>query len=205
MQRIATTHGVMRHGFRRLTSVKAQSRIWLLAAAAALSSGRAAVAQPPGRDTIRVVAPTPNPRETYRAERDATRGVLLADLAAARERWRAAGTPRLQFRIQFECYCFGVPALPLYAMVDARGDSVLSVVDQEGRPTRTLYPQDGQPSVPWLFAFAEDAIRGSADRVAIAFDAALGIPTRIVLDPRVNAIDDELVIAVSHIAIAAGR
>lgn len=185
--------------------MKARSRIWLVATGAALAVSQPVVAQSPGVDTIRVVAPAPDPREAYRTQRDATRGALLAELAAARERWRAAGSPRLQFRIQFGCYCFGVPPLPVYAVVEARGDSVLAVVDQEGRPAHTLYPRDGRPSIPWLFAFAEEAIRGSDDRIAVAFDATLGIPTRIVLDRRVHAIDDELAVTVSHIAITAGR
>lgn len=137
----------------------------------------------------------------YTSARAASRDSLLDQLASARARWSRQQKPRLRFRVQMLCFCLASPPLPLYAMVEIAGDSVVSVIDQNGRPTRTIHPTTGRPSVTWLFAYAEEVIRGDADEVTIAFDPVLGIPTRIRVDPRVFVTDDELDVIVSHLAV----
>jgi hypothetical protein len=141
----------------------------------------------------------------FRAKRRASRDSLLAQLSAARARWHLQGSPRLSFRVKMACFCTGVPPAPEYATVEAAGDSVLSVVDQRGRPARSLHPTNGRPSIRWLFAYAEEAIRGDADMIIVTFDPVLGIPTRIMVDPMAYASDDQLDITVSHIVIAPAR
>ncbi|MDQ6633350.1 MAG: DUF6174 domain-containing protein [Gemmatimonadota bacterium] len=122
-----------------------------------------------------------------------------------RERWRRQGSPRLSYRVKMACFCIRVPPVPEYATVHAAGDSVLSVVDERGRPARTFHPTSGRPSIRWLFDYAEEAIRGDANGIIVTFDPVLGIPTRIQVDPSAYTSDDELDVTVSQIVIAPAR
>ena len=132
-------------------------------------------------------------------QRQATRDSLLAELAAARGRWRQHGGYRVRYRIRELCFCLASWELPEYATVTASGDSVYSVVNQRGEPTALIHPLKGQPSIAFLFDRAEAVIRGSAEEVIVTFDPVWGIPTRVFEDLWVGVTDDELDIIVSHI------
>ncbi|MCY7380169.1 MAG: DUF6174 domain-containing protein [Gemmatimonadaceae bacterium] len=135
------------------------------------------------------------------AIRDATRDSLLLELAAGHERWAKQGAPRISYRVQELCFCPTIGDISASTTILAVGDSVHAVVNAIGEPTQSLYPNDGRPSIPFLFERAEAAIRGNADGIVVTFHPIFGFPTRVAVDRRVNVTDDELDIVVSHISL----
>ena len=124
-------------------------------------------------------------------ERSAARPALLAQLDSARSRWTSFANESMRYRVRAVCACIEIPRPPSYVTVVTQGDSVLSVVDEQGRPARVPLRLQGVPSPSRLFALAEAAIRGDAERVAVEFDRDTGLPTRIRTDPKIFVADDE--------------
>ena len=70
-------------------------------------------------------------------------------------------------------------------VVDADG------LDEPGRLTVEVAKLENLPSLKSLLTEYETAVRGGADKATAEFDKGDGHPTRIDLDPRRHAIDDE--------------
>lgn len=141
--------------------------------------------------------------ERLQAERLASRDSLLRELDLARGRWARQSPRRVRYRLRQICYCVASVGVSRDFIVEATGDSVVAATNGG---ILTLVPSPGQhaPSIGYLFELAERAIRGNADQIIVTFDALLGIPTRVFVDPRAGTTDDEDDVLVSDIAVIRG-
>jgi len=109
----------------------------------------------------------------------------LADLQAARLRWRAQNLHTYAVVIQHSCFCGYVN--PLYTFV--LNDTVAGVMDlQTGA---SLDPKFSE-SVDDLFDFIEGAINRQAAVIRAEFDPERGFPTTIEYDGAAGIADDEI-------------
>jgi hypothetical protein len=84
--------------------------------------------------------------------------------------------------------------------VEVAGDS-LATIRNDSASTRDSSATRYLFSVSYLFELAEQAIRGNAEHIIVAFDPILGVPTRVLVDERVNTTDDEDSFVISDIVV----
>ena len=155
-------------------------------------------------DTVKVTATPPRPvndHEVFQAERAASRDSLLRELSAARSRWTQHSRSRVRYRWDDHNYSVMSVTASSDLLVEAIGDSVVSMRNERSIPTLYADPSHDKPTAAFLFRLAEAAIRGEADRIVVTFDAVLGMPTRVFVDRRVGTSDDEDDIVVKDIQV----
>jgi hypothetical protein len=115
---------------------------------------------------------------------------VRAEIAAQRLKW---ATQRIDdYQLTFSRTCFCAP--------EGAGLVVLTVL--AGEPVEWLYYLSGDPIEPeWqavfptidgLFDFLDDAIDRGAERIEVAFDPDIGLPTTVRVDYRLAAADEEI-------------
>ena len=164
----------------------------------------------PARDSVhvleqvRITAAIPqNDHEISQKLRVASRDSLLWELRTARQHWAAQHAPRIAYRVRRACGCIMSVTESSDITVEAVGDSILTLTDRRDIPTDFRLPNRHTPTVAALLDLAEEAIRGNADQITVAFDPVLGIPTRVYVDQRVTVTDDEEDIIVADITVIA--
>jgi hypothetical protein len=109
----------------------------------------------------------------------------MAELQAARLRWRAQNLHDYAVVVQHSCFCGYVS--PLYTVV--LDDTVAGVVDLQSGAS--IDPRVCE-SVDDLFAVIESAIQRHAEVIRAEFDPEKGFPTAIELDGAARIADDEI-------------
>lgn len=90
--------------------------------------------------------------------------------------------------------------------------SPVVITVKDGAPYTIVYVADGKPAtnstfqrvdtVEELFGIIQQAIDTKADEIYVSFDANLGYPVEIRLDPKKDAVDEELTYTVSNLKIS---
>ncbi len=90
--------------------------------------------------------------------------------------------------------------------------SPVVVTIKDGKPYSIVYVSDGKPAtntsfqrvdtIEELFSIVRAAIDNKYDAVSASFDASLGYPTQISLNPREDAFDDESGYTVTNLKIS---
>ena len=103
------------------------------------------------------------------------------------------------YTIQIGCFC----------PEDIRAPVNVAVMD--GKTYFVVYQEDGQPvtndifnrinSVENLFKIVQEAIDSEADKLTVEYDANLGYPKHISIDPIKDAVDEEHAYTISDFAI----
>lgn len=107
-----------------------------------------------------------------------TDGSAAAKLATAESAWAAAGISNYAFRISASCFCpFRVPAL---------------VTVRDGESTVSDPYWFGPRSVPELFEFIDEAIKGDSAQLTTAYREDDGVPLIISVDRRRMMVDEEI-------------
>lgn len=153
---------------------------------------------------VRITAASEVPRNDHEISqkvRVASRDSLLRELRTARQHWTAQHAPRIAYRVRRACGCIMSVTASSDITVEAVGDSLVTLTNMRDIPTDFQLPNRHPPTVAALLDLAEEAIRGNADEVAVTFDPVLGIPTRVFVDQRVAATDDEEDIIVANITV----
>jgi hypothetical protein len=110
-----------------------------------------------------------------------------AELDANRAVWEAAGITSYTYELRRLCYC--VLAGDLTVTVADR--AVVAVERADGGPIPASERHHVE-TIEDLFAIIQDAIDERAFRYAVEFDAELGYPTVVDLDPIRNVVDEEV-------------
>ena len=113
-----------------------------------------------------------------------------AAFSEARARWSAAGVDNYAMTLERSCFCPEEYRGPF--AVSVRDGAVVSV--QFGVDA---LPTDRAVTIDGLFDLIADAYRRDAARVDVAYDPALGYPTRIAIDYLEQAADEEVGYTVS--------
>jgi hypothetical protein len=118
---------------------------------------------------------------------------------SARTKWAEQGVRSYTVDMNIACFC---PVGGNPVQVQVRDGAVVSVTPlQGGQPVNTS--SFGQyPTVDRLFEIIGDAIDRKADRIFTTYDPDRNFPTRIEIDYRRNAIDDEVVYNVANLVPA---
>jgi len=171
---IDTTDSAGRFSFRSLSP-----RRYALTAHAVWVEGGADSLVIGADDTLSVELPL---RVRYHAETPASvRTALLARLAEAEARWAARRPARYRLTAELECFCFG--AMDGARTLEFRDDSLVAIIDRQGRrdPATALWWKTF--SAPSLLAAAESASRDLELFVKkIEYDPTYGVPTLIDTD-----------------------
>jgi hypothetical protein len=122
-----------------------------------------------------------------------------ARLTAAQRRWEATRPASNSYTMQQRVVCFCIT-----------GASSFQVTVTTGTITRAVNVVTGESmsvtlltifrTVDQLFAQAREGLTREGVVTSMAFDAALGYPTTLSLDPIRNAIDDEVTYVTSNVA-----
>ena len=120
-----------------------------------------------------------------RAERDS----LLREIARHRQHWTRAGVTSYTVSSKLECHC--VPEPDGFLKTEVRGGRAIATRNSAGRIVHY-----GGETVSDVFNEADSLVRGRAQVVEVKFDSALGYPTEIINDPRVDVFDDHFLIRI---------
>lgn len=115
-----------------------------------------------------------------------------AELAEARERWKARRITQYEYNLQRICFCLEEATRAVTIRVQGgvvTGAWYLS--DQSPVPSANL---KNYPTVEGLFETIEEAIGRNAARLDVEYDRATGHPTRIDIDYDQRMADDEIFI-----------
>jgi hypothetical protein len=127
------------------------------------------------------------------------------DLADARHRWETSGLGSYRFTLaRTTCECLPEWTRPMRLIVrqgssprveiiESLTDAVTGAPVSEARERYAL-------GVEALFDLIERAINGGAAEVRARYDANLGFPTRILIDPSAQTVDDQIVLVASGVA-----
>lgn len=144
-----------------------------------------------GEDAGPVGPPTASPSEPGS---EAPVG-LDAEGVAAWNVWQEQGLDSYTYTLTVGCFC---PAL-LGVEVVVRDGEVVRLDGKPFDPGTTVTGFDGlAPTVDHLFDVLAQA-QQSADDVTVRYEAQTGVPTSILVDQMVNAIDDEISYTVKHL------
>ena len=115
-------------------------------------------------------------------------------LRASRERWDREGLTRYRYTLELHAMIVGGSPIA----VEVRDDAPVSVRYVDGAaagPEASFIARFD--TVEELFGVIEEQLEQGADRIAAAYDPALGYPVSAEIDPEENAIDDEFSFQVS--------
>jgi len=115
-----------------------------------------------------------------------------ADLAKARAKWTAGHVSSYEFTLRVQ----GMypPPFPRAVVFHVANGTSTSLTEFDSR-WRTLFERLG--SIDKLFAFIEGKLKAKPDGVRIAYDATLGYPTDVFIDPSKRMADEEEVFQVA--------
>lgn len=120
-----------------------------------------------------------------------------AELEHSRVVWASTGVETYRYRLRRLCFCPGAGEL----IIGVEGGVVVEARDastDEPVPQEVLQYLE---TVEDLFDVIEWAIEREADRFQATYHPTLGYPTVIDLDPRREAIDDELYLEAGDLAV----
>ena len=126
-------------------------------------------------------------RDPYRTVRD--------ELRENRAKWQSQGARDYSYRLQIGCFCPQEITQPV--IVEVRDGVATSIVYAEGGASATSEIFQSYDTIDELFATVQGAINDKVDEVTVTYDAGLGYPIRIYIDPRKTAIDEERALTVS--------
>ena len=100
------------------------------------------------------------------------------DLEDAEQRWSDAGITDYSYTLTWQCFCpdGGVPST-----VEVQGGEVVGSTPESSEAT----------TVEGLFDTVRGAIASDPDAFDVSYDATLGYPTMLNVDPMLNAMDEE--------------
>jgi len=103
------------------------------------------------------------------------------------------------YTLQINCFCPTDITSPVVMMVlDGQTDSI--VYQSDGQPaTNAVF--DDINTIEDLFAIIRDAINEKVDKLTVEYDANLGYPKAISIDPMENAVDEERAYSILDFAI----
>ena len=112
-----------------------------------------------------------------------------SQLARAEARWSAAGPASYDFDVRVGCYCIGTTFGTV--TVSVRNRQAVGVVRSDsGTTVDSIYFQIVL-TVDRMFADVRGYLSGKPASFHAAYDATLGYPTALSVDPIANAADDE--------------
>ena len=114
------------------------------------------------------------------------RASMAADLAAARERWEAAGVADYDYILTVGCFCVSNGPFE----VDVREATVVSIVGPPGESLSEELLAEVAPDVEGMFALIDEALR-EADVLSVTYDRDLGHVVRAIIDYSKDTSDDE--------------
>lgn len=119
------------------------------------------------------------------------------DLVTNRELWEAEAISDYSYRLQVLCFC--PPEITDPVIVEVSQDSIIAVVDAaSGEPVDSARFRNYY-TVAGLFDVIENAIDREAHELVVTYDAVLHYPTRIIIDPIEQAVDEELSLLASDL------
>jgi hypothetical protein len=119
--------------------------------------------------------------------------VAKDDLAVAEARWTAAALRNYDFQIRRSCFCGSVPLIA----VTVRNGVPTSAIDVDtGMPIDTAQFSDFL-TVDRVFALLREYTDREPATFNATYDAQLGFPQQVYIDPVRNAVDEELSIVIS--------
>jgi hypothetical protein len=123
-------------------------------------------------------------------------GPELSDLDQARSNWSAAHLSQYEF--DFIQYCGECPVglgVPYHVRVFSDGSITMTDIQAGSNPPDYVE----RPTVPGLFGKIETTLRNNPSTFRAEYDATLGYPKTVSVDPIKNAIDDEWGVSVSNL------
>jgi len=120
------------------------------------------------------------------------------NLADARARWQAHGSPNYSFEMTRDCFCL-------------LGGRRMEVTVRNGTVTGAEYLDSGEAveltlltyvlTVPDLFDLIESSLDRRPSYFFASYDPNLGYPLRIEADPLADAVDDEFAITIRNLRL----
>jgi hypothetical protein len=122
----------------------------------------------------------------------------LNELDANSQKWQDLNITHYRMQVGIGCFCPFSDRMPL--TVEVLDGRVVSVQDKSGQTVAhddpILAPGTLELlTIPGVFTYARDAIHGPGE-IKISYDANLGYPVRMNIDPIKNAVDDELSVTI---------
>jgi hypothetical protein len=121
-----------------------------------------------------------------------------AELERQRAKWARQQITSYRLVYRRDCECG--EALTSPTAIEVRGGAVAAATYADGDPVPS-HVRDDLPTVDALFAMVAEAIQQEADLLEVTYDASRGYPTRIAIDYRFNAVDDEVTHSVLSLEI----
>jgi len=113
-----------------------------------------------------------------------------SDLAAAQVRWRVAGATDYTFRLTRSCFCGNEATRPVTITVrDGLPAGIVYADFPGGSPDTTLFRQF--LTMERYFSYLADVVANEPASFAARFDASLGYPIFVSVDPLAQAADEE--------------
>jgi hypothetical protein len=117
-------------------------------------------------------------------------GQRADDLAAAQARWRAAAIPSYDFDFQRICFCSQEAVQPV--TISVRSGRFAGIVSTDSAtPVDTMLFQDFL-TMDRIFDTTHRLLDAGPAAFTASYNAALGYPTAVTVDPIAQAVDDEL-------------
>lgn len=123
-----------------------------------------------------------------------------ADLDRAMARWDSANVSSYAFTFRYSCFC--PPQVSQEVRITVRHDSVISVLDTAGVAVDTTWYRN-YLTVDRMFASIRITIGNVPDSISASYDAQLGYPTHISVDPSRQTVDEEFAFRVTAFQVAA--
>lgn len=112
-----------------------------------------------------------------------------AELERQRAKWARQHITSYRLVYRRDCECG--QELSAATAIEVRAGAIAAAAYADGGAVPS-YVHDQLPTVDDLFAIVAAAIEQEADLLEVTYDAARGYPTRIAVDYRFNAVDDEV-------------
>ena len=103
----------------------------------------------------------------------------LRDLANAEIRWQTSRPAHYSYEVQINCFC---PTAGIWARVEVRGDSIVTITDVNGQPGDPPLQPLGWSTIDGLFTQLHNMIDNPGDYlkdVSASYDPAYGYPVHI--------------------------
>ena len=103
------------------------------------------------------------------------------DLRNAEARWQSSRPAHYSYEVQINCFC---PTAGIWARVEVRGDSVLTITDVDAQPGDPELPRYGWSSIDGLFTMLHGMVdnggQGNYARdVSASYNSVYGYPVHI--------------------------
>jgi hypothetical protein len=121
---------------------------------------------------------------------------LLSALDENRVKWRSQNVTAYEYDLETVCFCGYRPA-----RVSVKDGAVESAVHLDDGSPVDQPELDAYPTIEELFDYTEGAVAYHYDFVSATFDANLGYPTDIALDPHCDMYDEGIAYLASGLVV----